>query len=48
MLRALLVLLCVALPARAEDKKVSIRFVGGAKKAPLEGLKVSIRSHTGD
>jgi hypothetical protein len=47
MLRALLVLFCVALPAKAEDKKVTITFLGGAKKVPLEGLKVSIRRSTG-
>jgi hypothetical protein len=47
-LRALTVLLCVALPAKAEDKKVSVKFVGGAKKVPLDGLKVSIRTYTGD
>ena len=34
---SLLVLLGFALPARADDKKVSINFLGGAKKAPLEG-----------
>jgi hypothetical protein len=50
MLRAvsLLVLLGLALPAYAEDKKVSFRFLGGAKKVPLEGLKVTIRAYTGD
>src|SRR3954467_13743816 len=48
MLRALLVLFCIALPARAEDKKVTVTFLGGAKKAPIEGLKVSLRRSTGD
>lgn len=45
---SLLVLLGFTAPARAEDKKVTITFLGGAKKAPLEGLKVTIRSYTGD
>src|SRR4051794_37528998 len=48
MFRALLVLLCLALPAKAEDKKVTITFLGGAKKVPLDGLEVTIRKHTGD
>jgi len=50
MLRAvsLLILLGLASPANAEDKKVSIRFLGGAKKVPLEGLKVTIRAYTGN
>lgn len=48
MLRAMLVLFCIALPARAEDKKVSVKFVGGAKKVPIEGLKVTLRRSTGD
>jgi hypothetical protein len=48
MLRALTVLLCFALPARAEDKKVTITFLGGAKKVPLDGVKVTIRGDTGD
>ena len=38
----------LASPANAEDKKVSIRFLGGAKKVPLEGLKVTIRAYTGN
>jgi hypothetical protein len=45
---ALAVLLGCTNPAAAEDKKVTVTFLGGAKKARLEGLKVSIRSHTGD
>jgi hypothetical protein len=45
---SLLVLLGFALPARAEDKKVTVTFLGGAKKVPLDGLKVTIRKHTGD
>src|SRR5438045_4537 len=45
---ALAVLLGLACPAPAEDKKVTITFLGGAKKTPVEGLRVSIRSHTGD
>lgn len=44
----LIVLLVLALPAHAEDKKVTVRFLGGAKKVPLDGLKVTIRAHTGD
>src|SRR5262245_30110472 len=48
MLRALTVLLCIALPAKAEDKKVTITFVGGAKKVPIEGLKVTLRGSIGD
>ena len=48
MLRALFVLFAFALPAQAEDKKVTITFLGGVKKVPLEGLKVTIRSYTGD
>src|SRR4051794_10910309 len=48
MLHALLVLVVFALPARADDKKVSVTFLGGTKKAPLDGLKVTIRKHTGD
>src|SRR5262249_23018936 len=42
------VILGSAVPAQADDKKVTVTCLGGAKKAPLEGLKVSIRSHTGD
>lgn len=45
---SLLVLLGLAIPARAEDKKVVITFLGGAKKVPLEDLKVTIRAYTGD
>ena len=48
MLRALAVLLCFALPAKADDKKVSVTFLGGAKKTPLDGVKVTIRGDTGD
>ena len=48
MLRALLVLFVFALPGQAEDKKVTVTFLGGAKKVPLDGLKVTIRKHTGD
>src|SRR4051812_3811584 len=50
MLRAtsLLILLGFAVPAQAEDRKVTVTFLGGAKKTPLEGLKVSVRSYTGD
>ena len=50
MLRAvsLLALLALTAPVRADDKKVTVRFLGGAEKAPLDGLKVSIRSYTGD
>ncbi len=45
---ACVVLLGFAGPARAEDKKVTVRFLGGVKKVPLDGLKVTIRKHTGD
>jgi hypothetical protein len=45
---ALVALLGFSCPANAEDKKVTVTFLGGAKKAPIEGLKVSIRSYTGD
>ena len=48
MYRTLLVLFCFALPVQAEDKDATIRFLGGAKKTPIEGLKVTIRKHTGD
>ncbi|MBP3959932.1 hypothetical protein J8F10_32210 [Gemmata sp. G18] len=50
MLRAasLLALLALTSPGRADDKKVTVRFLGGEKKTPIEGLKVSIRTHTGD
>ncbi len=48
MIRTLLVLACFALPARAEDKPVTIRFLGGAKKVPLADLQVIIRQYTGD
>jgi hypothetical protein len=43
-----LVLLACAGVVRADDKKVAIRFLGGAKKAPLDGLKVTVRGYTGD
>jgi len=46
--RTLLVLFCFALPVQAEDKDATIRFLGGAKKTPIEGLKVTIRKNTGD
>ena len=45
---ALFVLLAFTVPAQAEDKKVTITFLGGAKKAPLEGVKVTLRGSTGD
>jgi hypothetical protein len=45
---AIAVLLGFAVLAQAEDKKVAITFLGGTKKIPLEGLKVTIRKHTGD
>ena len=45
---AVAVLLAFTVPAQAEDKKVTVTFLGGAKKTPLEGLKVSIRLYTGD
>lgn len=48
MYRTLLLLLCFALPLQAEDKESTIRFLGGAKKTPIEGLKVTIRKDTGD
>jgi hypothetical protein len=41
-------MLGLACHGQAEDPKVAIRFVGGAKKIPLPGLKVTIRAHTGD
>ncbi|MFO0808895.1 MAG: hypothetical protein U0746_09755 [Gemmataceae bacterium] len=44
----LLVLFCFALPVQAEDKDATIRFLGGEKKTPIEGLKVTIRKYTGD
>jgi hypothetical protein len=42
------VLLTFTPPAQAENKKVTVTFLGGAKKTPLEGLKVSVRLSTGD
>lgn len=48
MLHALFVLFVFALPAQAEDKRVTVTFLGGAKKVPLEGLKVMLRGSTGD
>jgi hypothetical protein len=45
---AVAVLLGCAGPAPAEDKKVTLTFLGGAKKVPLEGLTVTIRAYTGD
>jgi hypothetical protein len=35
---SLLVLLGFGFPSPADEKKVTIRFLGGAKKVPLEGL----------
>jgi hypothetical protein len=46
MLQTLLMMVLLACPAE-ETRKVTISFVGGAKKTPLEGLKVTIRAHTG-
>ena len=43
-----LVLLACAGPSLADDKKLTIRFLGGARKAPLDGLKVTVRGYTGD
>lgn len=37
-----------AQPKPNEAKAVTVCFLGGAKKVPLEGLKVTIRGHTGD
>jgi hypothetical protein len=45
---SILAVLGSAAPVHAEDKKVAIRFLGGAKKVPLDELKVTIRSYTGD
>ena len=45
---SLLLLLGFVCPAQAEDKKVTITFLGGAKKVPLEGVKVTLRGSTGD
>lgn len=45
---AVAMLLGFAIPGLAEEKKVAITFLGGAKKTPLEGLKVSVRLYTGD
>jgi hypothetical protein len=45
---SILVVLGSAGPVHADDKKVAIRLLGGAKKVPLEGLKVTIRASTGD
>ena len=45
---SLFVLLGFTCPAQDEDKKVTITFLGGAKKVPLEGLKVTLRASTGD
>jgi hypothetical protein len=46
-LATLLVILGLAFPSHAEDKKVTVRFLGGTKKVPLDGLKVTIRKYTG-
>jgi hypothetical protein len=48
MTRTLFLLTCFALPARAEDNNVTIRFLGGAKTVPLADLQVIIREYTGD
>jgi hypothetical protein len=45
---AVLFVLLVAIPAGAEDRKVTITFFGGARKVPLDGLKITSRSSTGD
>ena len=45
---SLLVLLGGLCPVQADDKNVTLTFLGGAKKTPLEGLKVTIRRETGD
>jgi hypothetical protein len=46
---ALLVLLACAAPLQADEpKKVSVQFLGGAKKVPLEGVKVSLFRSTGN
>ena len=45
---ALVVLFGMAFPARADERTVAIRFLGGSKKVPLDGLKVTIRAYTGD
>jgi hypothetical protein len=42
------ILLGCVCPVQAEDKKITVTFLGGAKKVPLDGLKVTIREHTGD
>ena len=39
--------LAILLCCHVDEKKVTISFLGGAKKVPLEGLKVTIRAHTG-
>jgi len=44
----LLVLFCCAFPVQVDDNDTTIRFLGGAKKTPIEGLKVIIRKYTGD
>lgn len=33
---------------QTEDRAATVRFLGGAKKIPLVGLKVTIRAYTGD
>ncbi len=48
MYRTLLVLSCFAVSVQAEDKDATIRFLGGKKETPVEGLKVIIREYTGD
>ena len=42
------ILLGCSCPVQADDKKITVTFLGGAKKVPLDGLKVTIREHTGD
>ncbi|MFO0880688.1 MAG: hypothetical protein U0840_25360 [Gemmataceae bacterium] len=42
----MLLLFCFASDALAEDISVTIRFLGGTRKTPIEGLKVSILPNT--
>lgn len=44
----LLLLFVCAGTVQSEDKQVTIRFIGGTKKTPLEGLKVIVRGYTGN
>ena len=50
MFRSVVLIMLITLTAstHSDDKKVTVRFFGGEKKVQLEGLKVSIRSYTGD